>query len=356
MAAARVRVTLAYLTVIALWLLPFAQCTVRHADMWRYPTVDALTSEPADAVWLLPPLAALIIISWIGVSAARASRFGETARQTLLWLAGISVMYVVFAVILLIAIAHAPNRLNQVRDPLGGLIGAAIGMYLSVFIAVPIAVTAAAVIAWIRGRSWNRDGLVTASYALSAGLIFTFAAWLITSIYIAPPDDDPNRSGKILMRRVARVRTELQQAQQLAGSTRDPNTKIGSKSALSVAIAHRDAATARLLIERGATDADGRALQIATTYTQDPEMIRIVLTAKPPVNVRGVLGMTPLLSILSEWFSEQKRTDAINMLIDAGADVNAVDDTNRSALDYARLSHDDDIVARLRAAGAKERN
>ena len=350
--ASRVRAALAYVAVLALWLLPLGQCTARNAGMWPYPTGGTLATDPAVALFLVPPFAALVLIFWIALTAVRDGRTREWFSQTLLWLVGLPLVYVASAILLLLAFAFLPNRLNQAQSSISQAYGSVIGMGLAVFIAVPIAATVAAGIAWRRGRSRNRDGAVAASHVLSAGLMLMLAAWLMQSIYFAPDVTDR----QIFTHRDTPKPTEVEVTQQLAQETSDTNTQGGLTSTLSVAIAHHDAATARLLIERGAKDADGVALQIAIN-TQDPEMIRIALTAKPPLNVRGVLGKTPLLSILSErWSSDRKQKEAIYMLIHAGADVNAVDETNRSALDYAKSSHDDYIVDLLRAAGAKERN
>ncbi len=58
--------------------------------------------------------------------------------------------------------------------------------------------------------------------------------------------------------------------------------------------------------------------------------------------------MTPLM-----WASWNGHLKVVNLLIKAGSDVNARDKRGDSVLSYAILGKSADVIARLKAAGAK---
>jgi ankyrin repeat protein len=107
------------------------------------------------------------------------------------------------------------------------------------------------------------------------------------------------------------------------------------------------------LMERGAAvnarDIDGRTALIEALTTENdipPEVIRTLLRKGADANVRIAGGITPLMIAVSY------DPAIVGMLVEAGADVNAVDDEGASVLRRARESPEN--VRILKEAGAKE--
>jgi ankyrin repeat protein len=137
---------------------------------------------------------------------------------------------------------------------------------------------------------------------------------------------------------------------------------------LSAAAVKRDAALVRLLIEAGApvhADApSGKredscdALSAAAEWGA-PETMRLILQKHPDVNRRTYSGNTALTLLADDdnFDPEQKDRDlaaAAGLLIAAGADVNARDESGKSAL--MKAHHDAGLVRALLKAGAKDLN
>ncbi|MBR0257555.1 MAG: ankyrin repeat domain-containing protein, partial [Synergistaceae bacterium] len=63
------------------------------------------------------------------------------------------------------------------------------------------------------------------------------------------------------------------------------------------------------------------------------EAVKILLNAGANVNDRDNDGKTPLIHAAGRW-----NADTVNVLIDAGADVNMKDNDGRKAFDYAVMT------------------
>jgi ankyrin repeat protein len=127
------------------------------------------------------------------------------------------------------------------------------------------------------------------------------------------------------------------------------NQLVGGEPPLTVAVKYSDFATARLLVDRGAVDSDGKALLVAAQH-DDANLVRLTLSAKAPIDATDQYGMTPLM-LATVGGVPDRRLETVDLLIEAGANVNAVDELGRTALDYAVT--DNAVADRLRAAGAK---
>jgi ankyrin repeat protein len=120
---------------------------------------------------------------------------------------------------------------------------------------------------------------------------------------------------------------------------------------LNIAMYFKCPKTAAALLERGAIVNDqsfdcGMTPLFYAAFELDEEMIRQLLAHGADVNIRMIEGRTPLLAML--WFlgeepglylrlpaKHEKITHIVTMLLDAGADVNAVDAQGNNALLYA---------------------
>jgi ankyrin repeat protein len=78
--------------------------------------------------------------------------------------------------------------------------------------------------------------------------------------------------------------------------------------------------------------------------------VRELLARGADPNRRGSHGLTPLMAAAVGEFQD---TTVIDALLNKGADVNARDEMGRTALDWALLQGDTEIVRKLRAAGGR---
>ena len=111
--------------------------------------------------------------------------------------------------------------------------------------------------------------------------------------------------------------------------------------------------TMRMLLKSGANvkakDVDGRTALIETLTTENdlpPETIEELIQAGSEVNVRIYGGLTPLM------IAAAGNSRILQALIRAGADLNAVDDREATALRWAKDSPENYKI--LKDAGAKE--
>jgi ankyrin repeat protein len=109
----------------------------------------------------------------------------------------------------------------------------------------------------------------------------------------------------------------------------------------------------RALLAAGATievaDSRGRTALFAAVETAEAT-VRLLLGAGASVHLRDAGGRTPLLHAVEHAHGQ---AGLVAALIEAGAEIEARDAEGRSALDRARDRHDNAILKRLKAAGAK---
>jgi cytohesin len=106
----------------------------------------------------------------------------------------------------------------------------------------------------------------------------------------------------------------------------------------------------RYFLDVGSTRTDEKRLAsdmllAASVFTPRPEAIRMLLAGGASVNARGPDGQTPLMKAVA-----QNRSAVVEVLIDAGADVNAKDNKGVSVLDCA-LRGDNAVLQMLLDAG-----
>lgn len=103
-----------------------------------------------------------------------------------------------------------------------------------------------------------------------------------------------------------------------------------------------------LLLERGA-----RHHIVSAMFVGDPDLIRTVVEENPDALDRRMSrfehGLTPLHVAI-----DRRRYDLLDLLIELGADLEAVDGRGHTALEMAMLRGDRDAMRRLSAAGAKQ--
>jgi len=121
----------------------------------------------------------------------------------------------------------------------------------------------------------------------------------------------------------------LQKVQSLIEHGVDVNSKNDyGYSALSWAIGWRELKIAKLLLDNGAD-------------------VNYIL---PDTEHRNYVGMSLLMSIIENHQALPKSVDAVRLLLDAGADVNAKDQNNKTVLDYAIHWKGNEIINMIQAA------
>ena len=125
-------------------------------------------------------------------------------------------------------------------------------------------------------------------------------------------------------------------------------------SGLMLAIIRGDQKTAQMLIERGANvnwavpDTGDTALHIAVR-SRNPEMfIKMLLAAGAKVNVMNKKRLTPLMLIV-DIADPKVQIDVFKLLVQAGAYLNAQDDSGNTLIHKAVLHKDVDLVKFLKA-------
>lgn len=71
------------------------------------------------------------------------------------------------------------------------------------------------------------------------------------------------------------------------------------------------------------------------TMGRHPENTALLLAVGAPADARDAIGRTPLMHAVMNMGANEARVEAVRQLIQAGADVNAVDDAGLCVLDYA---------------------
>jgi ankyrin repeat protein len=131
-------------------------------------------------------------------------------------------------------------------------------------------------------------------------------------------------------------------------------TQGKGETALMLAVRSRDNRTVNLLLERGA-DVNAAGSTGATALTEaisarNAEAVKVLIRRGAHVNFAfGRGSITPLI-----WASFQECPEIVEILLDAGADVNAKDALGSTALVWAAMSERDDTqtVSLLLKAGA----
>lgn len=122
------------------------------------------------------------------------------------------------------------------------------------------------------------------------------------------------------------------------------------ETALLQAAQNGDAAAVQAQLGDG-TDANARDSESNTPLmlTRDPEVARRLIAAGADVNARNRSGSTPLIEAAKNGAAEIAR-----LLVRAGADLEARDtEANKTALEWAVQSEQEDVARVLRDAGAK---
>jgi ankyrin repeat protein len=149
--------------------------------------------------------------------------------------------------------------------------------------------------------------------------------------------------------------TELVRVLLAAGAA----VNLGGKccTPLTTAASKGDVNVLRLLLAAGADVNLGNGWStplINAAGHGDPALVELLLTAGANVNATGIRGFTALIYALQEIGAGRGSRESVQVLLRAGADVNAKDETGSTALSIARANHDDETVAILLQAGAKD--
>lgn len=91
-------------------------------------------------------------------------------------------------------------------------------------------------------------------------------------------------------------------------------------------------------------------------WAKHPQMVQLLIDHRSDVNARGDFGETPLHYAVRDGGDEA--FEIVEMLVNAGADVNAKDQRlNKNSLGFALREHQDELepaITLLRAKGAEE--
>lgn len=136
----------------------------------------------------------------------------------------------------------------------------------------------------------------------------------------------------------------------------DVNAKdAGGATALTAAALFGNAENVRLLLAKGAdvkpAVMNGTTPLFLAVIRNDAGIVRMLLDKGADITATDRSGSTPLM-----WaaYSEQGKTDVLDVLLKAGADVNAKNKLGETALTWAKRNGETAIVARLRNAGATD--
>jgi len=164
---------------------------------------------------------------------------------------------------------------------------------------------------------------------------------------------DETWKGRIpLIEASRRGHTEVALALLDSGAAVNAQDRYGVTALMYAAISGSPGIMDRLIKEGAdvnAQDIDGRTALIETLTTENdcpPKIIRALLNAGADPNVTIYGGLTPLM------LAATGNSEVINILIEAGADVNARDGRGRTALQRAKFSQENIQV--LKNAGAEE--
>lgn len=127
-------------------------------------------------------------------------------------------------------------------------------------------------------------------------------------------------------------------------------------TALMWAVRKKHYETVKLLLEKGADpdvqDEHGESALIYAIHGNDESMIKLLLTAAENINVRLRGGRTPLMFAVST-VALRVNISTIKLLLDYGADVNAMADNGDTAMSEARGAQGSEVRKLLAERGAK---
>ena len=137
------------------------------------------------------------------------------------------------------------------------------------------------------------------------------------------------------------------------------NVNLGGRwnTPLVAAVSCGDIALVEQLLAAGADinlDAGGFTPLMIAARGRDTRLVALLLAAGANVNAAPKGGPTALMHDVDALRTGGGSRESVKALLHAGADVNAKDETGSTALSIARAHHDDETVAILLAAGAKE--
>lgn len=124
-------------------------------------------------------------------------------------------------------------------------------------------------------------------------------------------------------------------------------------SSLRSAVNDGDAELVKLLLQAGATakEADIYStypLVISAVMQNNPDILKLLLDFKSNPDIQNSIGQTPLMIAV-----KTGNNDMVELLIQAGADVNKQDIYGRTAYSYARGTENETALQRIQAAGGK---
>jgi len=149
--------------------------------------------------------------------------------------------------------------------------------------------------------------------------------------------------------------------QHLLDEARDVNAVDVSKSTalMSAADSNTSAEVVRVLLKRGAqvdaqNTAGGTALVYATQDNRRIEILKALLEAHPDIHYQPSWGNPVLITATETWEPQRQllpTVEYLQLLIDAGAQVDATDSQNRTALHCAAMSNSAEVVSFLLKKG-----
>ena len=301
-------------------------------------------------IFIVAPYLALAVITWEVVATISERRKSAWAKNTLWSLAVAPIVYAAIATIVsLCFMLWFLKRSGRSLTPLqsmfyGQLITGVFAYYFAMPLAVPLAAIGdAATVSFFRRRHDFPAFIMSDSFC-----VFLLIALAIRLVPVFPADIRQPGPGPSSIRSPAQP-TELEKMRELVRTQSDVNKLVGDEALLTIAVKYSDAETARLLVDRGAVDTEGKALLLAAQH-DDANLVQLALKAKAPIDARDQDGMSALMLATAGGFVD-RRLATVDALIKAGANVNAVDKRGRTALDYAVM--DKVIADRLRLAGAQ---
>ena len=170
---------------------------------------------------------------------------------------------------------------------------------------------------------------------------------------VSLPEVDVNHQGKNLTALHLAVEGKYADVVQvLIDAGADIETKDDEgRSPLLVASISGDLTIVTKLVKAGADGTEGSMCLILAAYCGHTDIVRyLVSLPEVDLNYKGVDNSTALYSAVLE-----KHADVVQVLIDAGADIETKNDKGRSLLLVASISGDLIIVTKLVKAGADER-